>query len=398
MIIIKMKNYLPIIVVFFLAIFAPALAKERPEFHIYNWSNYIDKDIVVDFEARYKVKVKYTGYDSISELRKLLKELSYAPDVATTEIDMIILPAFLLQGLVEQNLLAPIETYRLRNNKYVFSSLKKYIKELSQDVGRKKAFAAPYLWGTTALAYDATALNKRARGFPRDDWDLVFKPNTAAQFSDCGIIFADRPHQIFQILRNYLNKDPHSTHSDDLLEAEIILRALRPYVEVMSGFEAANAFAYGDACIVLGQSQEIYLAQKDSKAVNEELARPRSRRRKAPPQLIYKFPKQGSLVWMDVMVVPIQSKKIGLAHRWIDHILNAENSANIAKATGFATPTRRALKLLPKSMRDSKTLYPNLKNKKIFIDAELLDENDLPALELREQEERAWERFINLRK
>lgn len=396
--IVKIKNYLPIIIVFFLTASTLGLAKERPEFYVYNWSNYIDKNVIVDFEALHKVRVKYKVYDSISELRELLKKLSYSSDARTVEIDVVIMPIFILQGLIEQNLLAPIRTSKLRNNKYVFTSLKKFIKKTGQDIGRTKVFASPYLWGTTALAYNATELNKRSRTFPRDNWDLIFNPNIASQFSDCGIIFSDRPHQIFQILRNYLNKDPRSTHSDDLLEVEIILRALRPYVDVMSGFETANAFAYGDACIVLGQSQEIFLAQKNSKTVNEEMRQPRSRRRTPPPQLIYKFPKQGSLIWMDVMVIPIQSKKIKLAHLWIDHILNAENNSSIAKVTGFASPISRSLKLLPKSIRSSKTLYPNLKNKKMFVDAELLDANNLPTLELREKELRAWERFINLRK
>ena len=376
---------------------SPAKSAER-ELYVYNWSNYIDKNVIIDFEARYKAKVRYKTYDTISELRLLLEKLSYAPDVAKQQIDVIILPSFLLQGLIEQNLLAPIRKQALSNNKYIFTSLKKYISKAGQDIGRTDSYAQPYLWGTTALAYDARALSKRVRTFPRDSWELIFNPNIAAQFSDCGIVMTDRPRQIFQILRNYLGKDPHSAHKDDLLAVEIALRRLRPYVEVMSGFEASNAFAFGDACIVLGQSQELFLSQKDSKAATEDLRAQRGRLRKAPPQLVYKFPKQGSLLWMDVMVIPIQSTKRALGHKWINHVLNAENSKRIANITGFATPNRQTLRLLPKEIRTSKTLYPSLRNRKIFIDLDVLDANNLPSSHLREQEERAWERFLNLRK
>ena len=386
--------------VFLLALSGAAHALEEEKIlHVYNWSNYIDKNVVIDFEARHKVKVQYQGYDSISELRQLLKELAYAPDVAEKEIDVIILPAFLLQGLIELNLLNPVQPQALNNDKNVFTRLKKYITEISQDIGHKQSYAMPYLWGTTALAYDANALRSRMRDFPRDSWELIFDPNMAAQFADCGIVMTDRPRQIFQILRNYLGIDPHSAHKDDLVSVEVALRALRPYVEIMSGFEAANAFAYGDACIVLGQSQEIFLAQKDSKIAIEEMrVQQRGRLRKAPPRLVYQFPQQGSLLWMDVMVIPIQSTKKILAHKWIDHILDSVNNLRIAKATGFATINKRTLNLLPKEMRTSSTLYPPLQKKKVFADKELLDSNNLPADQLREREERVWDRFINLRK
>jgi putrescine transport system substrate-binding protein len=381
---------------FFLA--ATQAQAEEKEFHIYNWSNYIDKNVVVDFEARYNVKIKYHGYDSINQLRTLLEKLAYAPDAAEIEIDMVILPAFLLQGLIEQNLLAPIQKHILPNHKYVFTHLKKHLEQMTQDMGRTETYAAPYLWGTTGIAYDATALDKRARRFPRDSWELIFDPNIAAQFSDCGIVMTDRPRQIFQILKHYLGLPPYSSDREDLLAAEIALRKLRPYVEVMSGFEASNAFAFGDACIVLGQNQEILLAQQDSQALIEERRAEQGRLRKAPPRLAYKLPKQGSILWMDVMIIPIQSKKRGLGHRWIDHVLSGENGKLIATATGFATPSTRTLRLLPKKIRSSTTLYPALKNQEMIVDKELLDINKLPSSKLREQEERAWERFINLRK
>lgn len=393
-----MKKTILFLLLFFGGIAEGAVAAERKELYVYNWSNYIDKNVLIDFEARYKVKVNYKGYDSINELRAILDKLAFAPDAAEIQADVIIVPAFLLQGLIEQNTLAPIQKHVLRNQKYIFAGLKNHIAQIAQDIGRTEIYATPYLWGTTALAYDATALRKRMPNFPRDSWDLIFDPNLASQFADCGIVLTDRPRQIFQIVRHYLGKRPYSTSREDLLSVEIALRKLRPYVEIMSGFEASNAFAYGDACIVLGQSQEIFLAQQDSRAIIEEMRGERRRLRKAPQQLNYKFPKRGSLLWMDVMAIPVQSTQRGLAHRWIDYILSAENGKLIAEATGFATPSRQTFKLLPKKMRSSTTLYPALKGKKIITDRELLDENALPSPALREQEERAWERFINLRK
>ena len=373
----------------------PSLAQT---IYVYNWSNYIDRNIIIDFEARYKVKVEYKTYDSVAALREILQTLTYESSTATQQIDVIILPGFLLRGLTEQNLLAPIERGRLTHDKDIFKTLLAELRQSSQSIGRTQIFAMPYLWGTLALAYDRRALAKRLNRFPAQSWDIIFNPRFAAQFSDCGIVMSDRPHEMFQLLRNYAGKPPRSIDRDDLIEAEMMLRRIRPYVDVMSGSEAASALAYGDACIAIAQSQEIFQAQQEARAIAEERARDKRRRRQAQVELVYQFPKQGSLLWMDVMVIPIQSRRRAMAHRWIDHILDAENSRRIAEFTRFATPSRAAQKLLPRAMRQSRILYPSLAKRKMLMDGELLDVNDLPDAGLRAREERVWDRFINLRK
>ncbi len=389
-----------------------------PSLRVYNWSDYIDKNIVIDFEARYKTSVDYQTYESINELKKTLARLSHiseeeapeeeapeeeapeeeAPEEKRQDFDVVIMPGFLLKGLIEQNLLAPVQRQRLSNDRHVFSLLIKHLQQVSAEVGQTDIFAMPYLWGTSGLAYNARLLSKRQTDFPRQNWDLLFDPRQASLFSDCGIVIADRPREIFQILKNYLGLPPQSSAREDITKAEITLRKIHPYVDVMNGIDAANALAYGDACIVMAQSQEIFLAQQEAKTIAEEQQGARRRQKKRLPQLSYKFPRQGSLLWMDILVIPAKSPNKWLAHKWIDHLLNAENSRRLAEQTGFATPSRAAFKLLPQNMRSSPVLYPSTKNSKLFMDRETLDANNLPDDSISEAEERAWERFINIRK
>ena len=309
---------------------------------------------------------------------------------------MIILPGFLLKGLVEQNLLTPIRRRLLSHDKDIYPILIKHLQQVSSEVGRTDIFAMPYLWGTSGLAYNARLLNKRQDNFPRQNWGLLFDPSQASKFSDCGIVIADRPREVFQILKNYLGLAPQSTAQEDFTKAEIALRKIRPYVEVMNGIDAANALAYGDACIVMAQSQEIFLAQQDAQTIAEEQQGRSRQRRKKLPQLTYQLPAPAGLLWMDIIIIPTQSSKKRLAHKWIDHLLDAENSRRLAEKTGFATPNRAARKLLPSKMRSSSTLYP--KTTKSLMDREMLDANNLPDDSIAQAEERAWERFLNLKK
>ena len=366
------------------------------QLYVYNWSDYIDENLIVDFEARYKTSVNYQTYESINALKETLKQLAYAPEAKKRELDVIILPGFLLKGLVEQNLLTPIRRRLLSNDKDIYPILIKHLQQVSSEVGRTNIFAMPYLWGTSGLAYNARLLNKRQDNFPRQNWSLLFDPSQASKFSDCGIVMADRPREVFQILKNYLGLAPQSTAQEDFTKAEIALRKIRPYVEVMNGIDAANALAYGDACIVMAQSQEIFLAQQDAQTIAEEQQGSQRQRRKNLPQLTYKLPAPAGLLWMDIIIIPAQSSKKRLAHKWIDHLLDAENSRRLAEKTGFATPSRVAHKSLPSEMRSSSTLYPKITQS--FMDREMLDANNLPDDTISQAEERAWERFLNLKK
>ena len=366
------------------------------QLYVYNWSDYIDESLIVDFEARYKTSVNYRTYESINALKETLKQLAYAPEAKKRELDVIILPGFLLKGLVEQNLLTPIRRRLLSNDKDIYPILIKHLQQVSSEVGRTDIFAMPYLWGTSGLAYNARLLNKRQDNFPRQNWSLLFDPSQASKFSDCGIVMADRPREVFQILKNYLGLAPQSTAQEDFTKAEIALRKIRPYVEVMNGIDAANALAYGDACIVMAQSQEIFLAQQDAQTIAEEQQGSQRQRRKNLPQLTYKLPAPAGLLWMDIIIIPTQSSKKRLAHKWIDHLLDAENSRRLAEKTGFATPSRAAHKSLPSEMRSSSTLYPKITQS--FMDREMLDANNLPDDTISQAEERAWERFLNLKK
>ena len=53
-----------------------------------------------------------------------------------------------------------------------------------------------------------------------DSYDLVFKPENAKKFADCGIAMLDSPTDILEITLNYLGKDPHSAKKADIDAAE----------------------------------------------------------------------------------------------------------------------------------------------------------------------------------
>jgi spermidine/putrescine transport system substrate-binding protein len=87
----------------------------------------------------------------------------------------------------------------------------------------------------------------------------------------------------------------------------------------------------------------------------------------------YIYPKEGTLLWADGIIIPENSKNKELAHKFIDFILDGKVSANIADKIGYALANNEAKKYMPKSYLEDYLLYPStsqIKNSDILNDNE----------------------------
>ena len=50
-------------------------------------------------------------------------------------------------------------------------------------------YGVPYLWGTTGFTYNVKMIRERMPNAPVDSADMIFKPEVARHFADCGITF-----------------------------------------------------------------------------------------------------------------------------------------------------------------------------------------------------------------
>src|SRR5207245_10186412 len=66
----------------------------------------------------------------------------------------------------------------------------------------------------------------------------------------------------------------------------------------------------------------------------------------------------GTMGWMDWMVMPRAGRSVELAHRFIDHLLQPAIAAMNAKKVNYATPNLAAKELLPPATLADQSIYP----------------------------------------
>ncbi len=210
------------------------------------------------------------------------------------------------------------------------------------------AYGIPYLWGTTGFGYNLdmvqAALGSDA---PLDSFDLIFQPENLSRLADCGVAFLDAPQEVFEAVLNYLGLDPNSTNVDDYrIEARRVLDAIRPYITYFHSSQYINDLANGDICVAFGWSGDILQAAA------------RAREASNGQRIVYSIPREGALMWFDMLAIPADSRNPENAHRFIDFILRPEVIAEITEHVKYANANLQATPLVSPEIRDHPGIYP----------------------------------------
>ena len=164
---------------------APAVAAEEPVVRVFNWSDYIDDAVLSNFTRETGIKVVYDVFDSNDVLEtKLL--------AGGTGYDLVFPSANFLARQIRAGVFAELDKGKIPNWKNLDAEMMRQVARFDPD----NAHAAIYLWGTTGLAYNEQMIKERMPDAPVESWRLIFDPEVAKRFADCGIYMLDAPDEM----------------------------------------------------------------------------------------------------------------------------------------------------------------------------------------------------------
>ena len=209
---------------------------------------------------------------------------------------------------------------------------------------------------------------------PVNSLDLLFKPELAAKFADCGISVIDSPDEVLAVVLNYLGREPRSARPEDLAAASELLMKVRPYIRKFQS-QPVTDLVNGNLCLSLGYSGDMTQAQRAADAAGK------------PVKFQYRIPREGTTVWMDNMAIPVDAKHPDYAYAFINFVMRPENMAAISNFTGYPTSSAKARPQVDPTMRDNPDIYPD---ESAF--QRLIPGKDIPQSAMRARM-RAWTKF-----
>lgn len=308
---------------------------EDGKVHVYNWTDYIDKQILVEFEAETGIKVVYDVFDSNRTLESRLLS-------GNTGYDVVVPTGGFLARQIQAGLFQPLDKSRLPNLRHMDETITARVRQW--DPGNR--YAVTYMWGTTGIGFNRTAIAARHPGAPTGSWRMLFDPAVVAKFADCGVVLLDEPEEVIPAVLNFLGLDPASQDIDVIARAEPVLKAIRPHVRGLFNAAQIDRLATGKVCLVMGWSGDILQArQRASKAGNDI-------------RIVYAIPEEGAQMWFDMMAIPADAPRPANAHRFIDYLMRPEVIARASNHVFFANGNAAATAHLNPELRADPGIYP----------------------------------------
>ena len=205
----------------------------------------------------------------------------------------------------------------------------------------------PWMWGTTGVGYNVKMIKDRMPDAPIGSWDMIFKPEVAAKFKDCGVSTLDAPSEVFPTALRYLGLPTGSQTKENLQKAEQLVMGLRPSIKYFHSSQYINDLANGELCLVLGWSGDIFQA------------RDRAAEAKNGNEIAYFIPKEGALLWVDTMAIPKDAKHAANAYKFLDYVMRPEVIAAVTNTVHYANGNAAATPLVDEAIRNDKAVYPD---------------------------------------
>jgi putrescine transport system substrate-binding protein len=304
--------------------------------NIYNWADYIDPALIEEFEREFGIKVNYDIYDSseIVDTKLLTGHSGY---------DLVFHAASNSARLIPIGVYHSVDVSRLQNWHHIDPDL---VARIQSHYGEQIA-GVPYMWGTTGFAYNREMVLERMPEAPLDSAALVFDPAIVSRFADCGVSLLDGPTSVIPSAMLYLGHPPNSVEPQHLHEAELLLRAVRPYIKYFSSTKMLLDLPSEEVCIAMAWSGDYSIAasRAEEAGVNIELG--------------YSVPSEGTTAWYDLMYIPADAPHPDNAYLFLDFVLRPQVIARASNYIGYANANRSATALVDPTISADPAIYPD---------------------------------------
>lgn len=289
----------------------------KPRLNVINYTDYIGKDTVANFERDFGVEVRYSGVIEGSE-EVIAKTMS-----GNSGWDVVFPENRLVGPMREMGLLAPLDAKRLGNLKNLYTRFQH--PEWDPDL----AWSVPYLWSACGILYQAR-LEPAVEG-----WEDLWSRRLAGKTT-----MLDEPSEVFAACLKRLGYSINTDSPEEIRRAQQLAMEQKKVLRAYLNTEVRDQAAAGDvlACQLWAGSSQLTIDNA--------------------PHLRFCHPKEGFSLYCDCVAILAESRRRELAHEFVNYLYRPEVGAAITQASRASTPNEAVLAHLPSDFRALPTLFP----------------------------------------
>jgi len=268
----------------------------------FNWQDYIDRELLTQFEDDSGIVVSYSTYASNDELgdRLALAGVPRRGNRAATSFDLIVPSENLFRRLSDQDRLQQFDQSVVTEE--LLANLAPEFRTLAVDPGNR--YGVPWATGSTGIGYDTKVFTEPP------SWEVFLDTSQAGKLS-----LLDEKREAFAAAQFSLGIDPNTTDPAEIDAATERLVEMSDNARFDSGTYLDNLI---DGSLVAAQafSSDIVQAQREN------------------PDLAFVIPEAGGSRWIDLLCIPTDAPNPDGANAFVAFLLDPAIAAQNAGAVG----------------------------------------------------------------
>ena len=301
------------------------------ELYVYNWGEYIDEDVISQFEEETGITVVYDLFETNEEMYPVI-------EAGAVNYDVVCPSDYMIQKMRENDLLAELNFENIPN----IDQIDPAYMEMSQAFDPENKYSVPYCWGTVGILYNTRLLDELGVPAPTK-WADLWDERLSGE-----ILMQDSVRDAFMVA---LKKDGYSMNSesrDELEQAKQELIDQKPLVQAYVIDQVRDKMIGGEAAVGVIYSGEMLYIQDEVANLGLDY------------DLEYVIPEEGTNLWLDSWVIPKNAKNKENAEKWIDFMCRPEIAKANFEYITYPTPNKGAFELLDEEMQNNKAVFPDI--------------------------------------
>lgn len=312
-----MKKLLCILVT--LVLMLPVCASAQEVVNVFNWEDYIDESVLIQFEQETGIHVNYMRFTTNEDMIVQVEANPGAFDVCFPS-------DYIVERMLSKDMLAEIDYDKVPNAQYILENLR------SPDYDPNNVHSLPYMWGTVGILYNTTMVEEPVNSWGIL-WDSKYKSN---------VFMLDSFRDSMGVTLKYLG---HSMNTRDIIALEsckdkLIEQKKNGIVKAYQVDETKDKMVAGEAALAVMWSGDAQYAIDLN------------------PDLAYSIPSEGSNIWIDAMVIPKNAQNMDNALKFIDFLCRPDIAQKNCEAIWYSSPNSGAIELMGADYTDNPVMNP----------------------------------------